>query len=79
MLSQASLTEDNVAYIVYEADNISAGADRRENGEDEFGFDKDIVLSSVFNILSGNEGNKSYYLRNLDEKNKVNYPTNVGK
>lgn len=46
---------DSLAYLTYFADNISAGMDRRNEGdEDGWGcFDKDVNLRKIFNIVGG--------------------------
>lgn len=59
-LSQAHLPEDDPAYIVYMADNIASASDRRESDSDEVGFDINVPLASVFNLLNGNHQNKYY-------------------
>lgn len=48
----ARLATDSLAYITYFADNISAGMDRKNEGEDS-GFDRDAKLRKVFNVLCG--------------------------
>ena len=50
-----SLQEDSLAYITYFADNISAGMDRKNEGdeEDKAFFDKSVKLHKIFNILNG--------------------------
>lgn len=52
-LRSARLEKDAAAYAVYIADNIAAGADRRESGEDVSGFDPRMPLASVFDTMSG--------------------------
>ncbi len=54
-LKSASLSKDNLAYITYYADNISAGIDRRKQEDGAYGFDRHAKLDSIFNIclLSG--------------------------
>lgn len=58
-LKNASLAEDDKAYVVYYADNVAAFSDRREAEAGEGGFDKAMPLESVFNILNGNQDRKS--------------------
>ena len=53
-LDKAKLEKDDLAYIVYEADNIASGVDRRtleEGGEGT--FDKEMPLYSVFSAFGG--------------------------
>lgn len=54
-LSGARLAVDDLAYLVYEADNIAAGADRRDkaDGKETFSFDPSICLENVFNVFEG--------------------------
>ncbi len=51
-MTTARLATDSLAYITYFADNISAGMDRKNEGEDS-GFDRDAKLREVFNVLCG--------------------------
>lgn len=54
-LKGAKINDDDLAYIVYLADNIAAFSDRRKKDEgEEKGFDLSVPLQSVFNILNGN-------------------------
>ena len=54
-LKDANLCDDNYAWIVYEADNIAAGTDRRNDPErsEAYGakFRQDRALESVFNVV----------------------------
>lgn len=74
-LSNAQLAPDHFAYIVYEADNIAAGTDRRSNEGEETGFDSKKNLESIFNLLHG-KGDKltKHLLVGLGENNKINFP-----
>lgn len=49
------LPQDSLAYITYFADNISAGADRKNEGDDSTHayFDRTAKLRKIFNILNG--------------------------
>lgn len=54
-MRHASLPRDSLAFITYFADNVSAGMDRKTEG-DEKGravFDKDVDLRKIFNIVRG--------------------------
>ena len=55
MSRSSSLEPDSPAYITYFADNISAGMDRKNEGDDEAKacFDKSVDLRKIFNILGG--------------------------
>lgn len=77
-LSSAHLMDNDLAYLVCEADNIAAGADRREavdNGE-IFGFDSRLSLENVFNVFEGTKKEeKSFFpLRELNTGETPNYP-----
>lgn len=77
-LKNANLDEADLAYIVYEADNIAAGMDRRSNEGEDKGFDAKMPLSSVFNIFGGakpNSAKGSFFLRGMNPKENFNYPT----
>lgn len=75
-LKNAELPKDSSAYIVYIADNIAAASDRREKDDGETGFNAEIPLQSIFNILNGNHANNYYYPQTLDTKAGINMPTN---
>lgn len=55
MTASSALQADSLAYITYFADNISAGMDRKNEGDEEAKayFDKHVELRKVFNILNG--------------------------
>lgn len=78
-LKTAKLLADDFSYIVYEADNIAAAADRREREDEgvDRGFDAQSCLQSVFNIFGEQTSNpvSKYYLRGLNPSDKFNYPT----
>lgn len=72
-LDRAAVARDSPAYLVYIADNISAGADRREvEGEPAGGFDKNRPLESVFNLLNNRTGQAAY--RPVALSGAINYP-----
>lgn len=79
-LKGSGIAVDSPAFAVYIADNIAAGADRRERAETEEGhgegqpFQKTMPLSSVFNIMWGNNCGLSYAASNLGRL--ANYPSN---
>lgn len=74
-LRNAHLDKKDNAYIIYFADNVAASADRRENTDGEDGFDKQVPLASVFNILNGNQQHLHYARQTLDTGKEINYPT----
>lgn len=78
-LKTAKPLADDFSYIVYEADNIAAAADRREREDEgvDHGFDAQSCLQSVFNIFGEQTSNpvSKYYLRGLNPSDNFNYPT----
>lgn len=74
-LKNASLEKKDFSYIVYFADNVAASADRRDGLEQEEGFDRELPLASVFNILNGNREQKHYARQVLDTDSDINFPT----
>ena len=77
-MSGAGLDIDDLAYVIYEADNIAAGADRREAEGDlnDRGakFDSDLCLENIFNVFSGDAEPSYFSLRELDAMKKENFP-----
>ena len=78
-LRKAAIAPDSPAYAVYIADNIAAGADRREIQDpegnerpDEQPFQRTMPLSSIFNLMWGGDKKLAYPPANLDESAK--YP-----
>ena len=74
MLKEAGLPEDSLAYITYMADNIAAAADRREQPGDGTGFDRNMALDSIFNILNGNDEHFRYEPRTMKREDGINFP-----
>lgn len=75
-LKNANISNNSLAYITYIADNIASAADRRENDDkDAFGFDKNIPLESIFNVLNGNNEKKTYFPKTLKNEDGINFPT----
>lgn len=79
-LASAKLEKDDFSYIVYEADNIASGSDRRKNaeieGEDDFkGFDIHANLASVFNLIDKKSSvDYKFPLVMLNAEEKINFP-----
>ena len=75
-LRNAKLSDSSPAYITYIADNIASASDRRKKDESDqaSGFDKEMALTSIFNILNGNHENLGYQAKTLDPKDGINYP-----
>ena len=74
LLKNAGVADNSLAYITYIADNIAAAADRREKTSENYGFDKNMALESVFNILNGNHGTAVYHPETLEPTGKINFP-----
>lgn len=76
-LQKAKLDKNDLAYIVYEADNIASGMDRRENEGEEKGFDPKSNLDSIFSVFYSDKeiqvANK-YPLIYKDINKSFNYP-----
>lgn len=75
-LKHVSYKEDDISYIIYEADNIAASSDRRKNEDaDTFGFDASLALQSVFNVFRTAEGKETaFQLRGLVQDERLLYP-----
>lgn len=76
-LQKAKLDKNDLAYIVYEADNIASGMDRRENEGEEKSFDPKLNLDSIFSVFYSDKeiqvANK-YPLIYKDINKAFNYP-----
>lgn len=76
LLKNASLKTDDLAYIVYAADNIAAFTDRRKKEEVlETGFEMTAPLQSVFNRLNGNKQEFYYHPGTMSDNGEINYPS----
>lgn len=76
-LKNAQIADDSLAYITYWADNVAAGADRRAKDEADTGgsiFEKNAPLSSIFNILNGNNQSFSYPMAEIYDSGEANFP-----
>lgn len=77
-LMDADISQLSPAYITYIADNIAAGADRRPNDTgNNVGFQKDMPLYSVFNLLNGDSEDMSVGFTNHFESMPI--PTSEAK
>lgn len=74
-IQKANISNDSPAYITYIADNIASAADRRTSEDSEAGFEKNMPLESVFNILNGNDQHYYYRPGMLGKQGFINYPT----
>lgn len=74
-LKSAHISENDIAYIVYLADNIAAFSERREKDRiEEQGFELSTPLQSVFNHLNGNHQEYYYAPGNLDPRGGILFP-----
>lgn len=74
-LKNANIEKNDLSYLVYEADNISSGSDRRKNENEESGFLKKAALESVFNVLGKiSSGKGKFLLKDMAVDGKINYP-----
>ena len=72
-IKNAGLNKDSPAYLVYMADNISSGMDRRPiEGEILSGFDKTRWQESIYNLLNNRHGQDLYPVTPIRES--INYP-----
>lgn len=75
LLRNANIENDSLAYITYIADNIASSSDRRKTQEEEPGFNREMPLQSIFNLLNGNDEKLCYSPEQLNKN--INYPTSV--
>lgn len=74
-LKKAVVSDDSLCYLVYEADNIAAGSDRRLNEGGEAGFNSKACLESVFNLLGEDSAEKGrLLLKEFNPQKGINYP-----
>lgn len=76
-MQAAKVAADDISYLVYEADNIAAAADRRKDEDGSRGFNAQACLQNVFTIFGDTKSvpERKYYLRGMNPKDKFNYPT----
>lgn len=76
-LKDVKLADNDLSYLVYEADNIAAGADRRTKDVENSGFNAQACLESVFNIFGDSVSSKKaqYHLCGINPQDLFNYPT----
>ena len=65
---------DDISYLIYEADNLAAGSDRREVENGAQGFSAKMPLMSVFNVFGDERTEQAFYLRPLRDDQAVQYP-----
>lgn len=55
IVSASGLANDSLAFVTYFADNVSAGMDRKNEGDEAQAqyFDRSVDLRKIFNILNG--------------------------
>ena len=76
--NKSSFKNELLTYLVYEADNVSAEHDRRDNIDDienENKWDSKSALKTIFSYLNGITNEQyAYPARDLNPKNKIIYP-----
>lgn len=71
-LKNARLEKKHPAYVVYEADNIASGMERRdEEGSSQRGFSPYVSLQSIFNLINDITVNKTGFPVRTMEKASV--------
>jgi len=72
-ITGVGLPPGNPAYVVYLADNIAAGTDRRETeGEGVKGFDRNHPQESIYNLLNNSQAKAAYKVAPISSE--INYP-----
>ena len=78
-LRKLKAEQDDISYIVYEADNIAASTDRRENGEDNSQlFNAEAPLENISNVFLDDGKRTVFPLRGLNQNEKLFYPEDKG-
>ncbi|WP_027366209.1 type III-A CRISPR-associated protein Cas10/Csm1 [Desulfotruncus alcoholivorax] len=76
-LKKAKLANSSLAYIIYEADNIAAGADRRKRdaATEQSLFRRDMPLYSIFNVFKydGSISETVFPLKTIEESGQINF------
>lgn len=77
-LQSLSPAKDDLSYIIYEADNLAAGTDRRDIQEGDTGrFCITTPLDNVFNVFGDGKGTQTAFrLRGLMKEKRMLYPEN---
>lgn len=74
-IGQSNLDNDALAFLVYVADNIASGADRRTDDEEEAkGFDKSMPLEDIYNLMNNNTARFTHQQGDMNEKQGINFP-----
>jgi CRISPR-associated protein Csm1 len=77
-LEDAKINPDSIAYIIYIADNIAAGVDRRDiEGEATKGFARSRLQESIYNLLHNSNGNAVHKVAPIEDK--INFPHEIVK
>ncbi|NMC26670.1 MAG: type III-A CRISPR-associated protein Cas10/Csm1 [Syntrophomonadaceae bacterium] len=72
-IAEANLAPGHEAYVVYLADNIASGTDRRETeGEGSKGFDRSRPQESVYNLLNNSQASAAFKVAAINRE--INYP-----
>lgn len=72
----SKLDDSALAYVVYIADNVAAGADRRtgEAEEQARGFDKALPLENIFNLMNENTSRQVHKQSDMNLQADINFP-----
>ena len=73
-LKGSAFASDDISYLVYEADNLAAGTDRRSNDSGKAGFSASASLESIFNLFGNTKTAEAYRLRPLLKDGRLEYP-----
>lgn len=79
-LKEKNFDEDNISYLICEADNIASASERREiDSEEKQIFKWNVPLDSIYNVinLNNNEEKLQYELNDLDDNYEINMPKNI--
>lgn len=73
-IKQAKLDKQSIAYLVCLADNIAAGADRRDSEDKKSGYQKNIPLHSIYNLINNCQEVFYYDPTTLNQGEKIAFP-----
>lgn len=75
-IGKSQIANDDLAFLVYVADNIASGADRRSSDDEEraAGFDPFLPLESIFNLMNDNKAHQLHRQGTLEQDKEINFP-----
>lgn len=72
---QSKISDDDMAFLVYIADNIASGADRRSDEEEQAkGFDKAMPLENIYNLMNQNNARLVHEQGSMDKTGGISFP-----